>query len=287
MEAGRFARHIRVAAPGEVDPDAARFIRRYVTPCLRAAFRPRLEGIESLPTDGPFVLVTNHAGGMGIAEIFSVITCWLEQLGEQRRIAGFALPLGFVVWPFSALHALVGTVPSTYEAGRDALSRGVPLLIFPGGDHESLKPVWQNSRVDFGGRVGFLRLAREMNVPVVPMGIRNGALTAPIVLRAKWLAWALVVPRLLGVKRWGLTLFGVAVAGALWTWLPWAAPAKAAAVWLWLGSPLVFMPVFPATLRFRIGEPIEAGDLFPDGDEATLRVALERVQGAVQALVRG
>ena len=53
----------------------------------------------------------------------------------------------------------------------------------------------------------------------------------------------------------------------------------------WSHSPFSGQAATPRCLR--IGEPIEAGDLFPDGDEATLRVALERVQGAVQALVRG
>jgi 1-acyl-sn-glycerol-3-phosphate acyltransferase len=287
MKADGFARDVTVEEPGRMGPAAARLVERFVAPVVRLLFRPTLDGQENLPDDGAYVLVANHSAGVGLAEILCLVVCWLKQLGVERRLAAFALPLGFVVWPLSALHRCIGTVPSTYAAGRAALSAGVPILVFPGGDHESLKPVWRNAQVDFCGRVGFLRLAREMNVPIVPLGIRNGALTAPILLRARWLAWALILPRLLGVKRWGISLLGLAGAIALWTLLAWAPAWKLATVWLWLGSPLIFLPIVPATLCLRIGTAIAPDTLFPTskGDDE-LRAALPQVEAAVEELMR-
>ena len=66
--------------------------------------------------------------------------------------------------------------------------------------------------------------------------------------------------------------------------MPWTLPWRAAAAWAWLGSGLTLMPVVPATVRFRIGEPIAADALFAEGDVA-LDGALATVEAAVQRLV--
>ena len=304
MQAGVFAQKVVVAAPGQVSRGAQAVLRGVVAPVVRLCFRPTLEGWEHLPTEGPFLLVANHSAGVGAAEIMSIATLWMERFGTSRPLAGFALPLGFVVWPTSAMHRAIGTIPSTYPAAYAALGQGVPILVFPGGDHESLKPVWHNHRVDFTGRVGFLRIALAKGVPIVPLGIRNGAWTAPILLRSRLLSTLLVLPRLMGVKRWGLSLLGVAVAALMAVALPVGPAVKALAIWLWLGSPLVFLPVVPATLRLRIGPPLSMKELFPEGsggavdgdvgegsgagatDEA-LATAGARVERTLEALIRG
>ncbi len=276
-----------VEGPGRVRRGAAAVIRWLVSPLVRLCFRPTLEGTEHLPTDTPYLLVANHSAGVGAAEIASIASLWLQRFGTTRPLAGFALPLGFAVWPISAIHRSIGTIPSTYPAAYDALAQGVPILVFPGGDHESLKPVWQNHRVDFDGRVGFLRIARDAGVPVVPLGIRNGALTAPILLRSRWLATVLLLPRLMGQKRWGLSLLGVSVAALLAIALPFGPIPTALAIWLWLGSPFVFLPILPATLRLRIGAPMAPAELFPAAGEDALDTAREQVERTIEALVRG
>ena len=42
------------------------------------------------------------------------------------------------------------------------------MLVYPGGDYEVHRPSWERNRVDFGGRKGFIRLAIEQDVPIVP-----------------------------------------------------------------------------------------------------------------------
>jgi 1-acyl-sn-glycerol-3-phosphate acyltransferase len=287
MQAGAFAQHVVVAHPGRISRGAEAVIRGLVAPLVRLCFRPTLEGVEHLPTDRPYLLVANHSAGVGAAEIACIATLWMQHFGTSRPLAGFALPLGFVVWPLSAVHRAIGTVPSTYAAARAALAQGVPLLVFPGGDHESLKPIWQNHRVDFAGRVGFLRIALESGVPIVPLGVRNGAWTAPILLRSRWLSTLLVLPRLMGVKRWGLSLLGVLVATLLALTLPLGPLGTGLALWLWLGSPFIFLPVVPATLRLRIGPPLTLEELFSDGPgEEALPAARARVEQALEALIR-
>lgn len=274
--------------PGRARADFVRLTRRFLDPLVRWCHRPTLEGAEHLPPSGPFLLVANHSAGLGIAEVLAFVVLYLRHVGPERPIAGFAHPLGFRVFPLSWLLAGVGAVPSTYEAARRALAQGVPLLVFPGGDHETLRPIWQAHRVDFGGRVGFLRIAREAGVPVVPLGIRGGHFTAPILLRSRALATLLVVPRLVGLKRWGVSLLAVLGLAAIAAWGPSAWWARAALSWAWLTSPLTFASWIPWTLRFRIGPPLAASELFAGatGDgEAELQGALARVQAAVQSLV--
>lgn len=286
IDAGMWAHGITVENPGQITPEMESAVNRYLAPLVRVCHRPTLRGTENLPKDGPFLLVANHSAGTGAAEIFSFIVMYLKQVGSHRKLAGFALPLSFRLWPTSALFRGLGVIPSTYEAAADAIGKGVPLLVFPGGDHETLRPIHQAHRVDFGGRVGFLRMAREHGLPIVPMGIAGSHFTAPVLLRSKLLSWLLVLPRLIGQKRWGITLLGALGAALMLAYVPWSLEARMALVWLWLGSPFVMLPWIPWTIRMRIGEPIPPAALFgreAAAGDAELAVALAKVQAAVQA----
>jgi 1-acyl-sn-glycerol-3-phosphate acyltransferase len=269
-------------APGRAAPAVVALLRRFVAPLMRVLHRSELHGVASLPRDGAYLLVANHSAGIGLAELCCFAALWVGKRGEPRPIAGYAHPIGFRVPGMHALLRALGAVPSTYEAAQATLAAGVPLLVFPGGDHETLRPAWQAGRVDFGGRRGFLKVAARAGVPVVPMGIRGAHLTAPILLRSRALASLLVLPRLAGVKRWGISVLGVAGALAL-ALAPWSLPLRALAIWLWLSSALVFLPWLPLRISFRIGAPIAPEEL-SEGVEPRAD-ALARVEAEVQALV--
>lgn len=242
-----------------------------------------LHGVEHLPNDRPYLLVANHSAGVAMSEIFCFMSLYLEQVGEDRPLAGFAHPLGLALFPASNILRAVGAIPSTYEAAAHTLGKGVPILVFPGGDYEALRPVWKAHEVDFGGRVGFLKIAREAKVPIVPMGIRGSHFSAPILWRSRHvLPNALVLPRLVGLKRWALTALGLAGTAGFMVGTSWSLPVRIAASLALLNSPLIFAPIVPSTIRMRIGAPIEPEELFAGDD---LKASLARVEGAVQALV--
>ncbi len=286
MDPARWAEGVVIEAPGRPAPALVRFVARFVEPLVRLCHRPTLTGIENLPVGAPFLLVANHSAGLGVAEILTFLALYLRDVGPERPLAGFAIPVGFRVWPLSAVHRLLGTIPSTYAAAEQALSASVPILVFPGGDHETLRPIWQANRVDFGGRLGFLRIARAAGVPIVPLGIRGGHFTAPVLVRSKLLATLLVLPRILGTKRWGVSLLGLIVTIVIACLGPGSWLLRAGLCWLWLGSPLTFFPWIPWTLRLRIGAPMAASELFAgEGTDDELGRALPRVEAAVQALV--
>ena len=71
-----------------------------------------------------------------------------------------------------------GTVAASPENARKALESGAALLVYPGGDYEVHRPSWKRNRVDFDRRKGFIRLALEQDVPIVPVVSIGGQETA-------------------------------------------------------------------------------------------------------------
>jgi 1-acyl-sn-glycerol-3-phosphate acyltransferase len=174
---------------------------------VRLAFRPTLENAENAPSEGGYLLVANHSG-LGNPDIACLIVGFLDRPGA-RFPAAMLHPVSFNSWPAGGWMARLGAIPSTCEAALGALSQGVPVLVFPGGDIDATRPVWHALRVVFGGRQGFLKIARVAKVPIVPMGIRGSHYAAPILFRSKILSTLLVFPRMSGVRRFPVTLLGI------------------------------------------------------------------------------
>src|SRR6201999_2479102 len=60
--------------------------------------------------------------------------------------------------------------------------------------------LWQRNRVDFDGRKGFIRLALQENVPIVPVVAIGGQETALFLSRGERLAQLLALDRLFRLK---------------------------------------------------------------------------------------
>jgi 1-acyl-sn-glycerol-3-phosphate acyltransferase len=254
----------------------------------RFFFRPTMEGWENLPDEGPFLLVVNHSGG-GAVDVLVLATLRARELERSRKLAAMAHPVVFHFPVVAYLLREFGAIPSGYEPALGALQAGIPVLVFPGGDHEAFRPIWQASLVDFNRREGFLRLAREANVPIVPLGIRGSHYTVPILWRSKILPWLLVYPRLLGVKRLPLTAAALLGSGLLLGvgGPAWGFPMAGLMAALWFASPTnIFIGQVPWKVSARIGAPIPAAALFGDDGERPLQEAHDDVVAAVQELVR-
>jgi len=93
-----------------------------------------------------------------------------------------------------------GTVPASPANMRRALDRKAALLVYPGGDHETYRPSWESSDVDFDGRTGFIKLALELGVPIVPVVAIGGQETALFLGQGTRFADRLGLDRLMRVK---------------------------------------------------------------------------------------
>jgi 1-acyl-sn-glycerol-3-phosphate acyltransferase len=272
-------------SPGRPQAKAVERWLKFAAPLIRLAFRPTLLGTEHLPTDRAVMIVANHSG-LGLAEIMALIICLLARYGPDLRIAPMVHPVSLNAWPAGGWMRRLGAIPSTYQDAGAALAAGLSVLVFPGADHEAMRPLWHANRVDFKNRQGFLKIARANNAPIVPLGIRGSHYTLPIVYRSgAWLPRLLVLPYLMGMrKRYPITLagaLGVAAMiafGPIWTW--WLTALLALLV---LGTPISQLPWIPWTIRMRFGPPMSAEQVFSDDDLAR---AVERVRAAVEAQVR-
>ena len=95
-----------------------------------------------------------------------------------------------------------------------ALAAGAAVLVYPGGDWETHRPSWEGNKIDFAGRKGFIRLALEAGVPIVPVVSIGGQETALFLSRGAGLAKALRLDKLARLKvlpisiaaPWGLNI---------------------------------------------------------------------------------
>ena len=152
-----------------------------------------------------------------------------------------------------------GTVAASHDNARLALESGAAVLVYPGGDYEVYRPSWQRHVVDFGGRKGFVRLARETGVPIIPVASVGGQETALFLGRGQGLARLLKLDRILRLKS-----LPISVA------LPWGLNVTD-----WLGH----IPL-PAKIVIEVQEPIEV----TDDDQAVYDAVIASLQAGVNQL---
>jgi 1-acyl-sn-glycerol-3-phosphate acyltransferase len=188
--------HLRRTLDGnDVDAWDPRYIRR-VLPGWRAImgtyFRGEVRGLDNIPAEGPSLLVGNHSGGTLIADTFVFAGEFYAHFGPNRRFHQLAHDIAARL-PGTGL-ARWGTVAASHDNARRAFERDAPVLVYPGGDYETFRPSWHSDQIEFGGRKGFVRLALEEGVPIVPVVAVGGQETALFVTRgetaAKATGWA-------------------------------------------------------------------------------------------------
>jgi 1-acyl-sn-glycerol-3-phosphate acyltransferase len=162
-------------------------------------FRGEVRGLGNIPDEGPVLLVGNHSGGNMIPDTMVFTVAFSTYFGVERAFYQLAHNLVLSIPGLSWLRKF-GTVAASPNNARKALSSGAALLVYPGGDYEVHRPSWQGNRVDFGGRGGFIRLALEQEVPIVPVVAIGGQETALFLTRGERLARLLALDRLLRLK---------------------------------------------------------------------------------------
>jgi 1-acyl-sn-glycerol-3-phosphate acyltransferase len=175
----------------------AEHIRRTL-PWLRAVnaayFRPDVRGLENIPPGGPALLVGNHSGGLMIADTFVFSAAFYDHFGPDRRFHQLAHDVA-AKSPVLGLIRRYGVVPASHDNARAAFKLGAPVRVYPGGDYETFRPSWHSDQIEFGGRQGFVRLALEENVPIVPVVAIGGQETALFLTRGERAA------KLVGLNR--------------------------------------------------------------------------------------
>jgi 1-acyl-sn-glycerol-3-phosphate acyltransferase len=145
-------------------------VKVFLTPFLRVFWRPWIEGLESVPTDGPALLASNHNSFLDSFFLPLVIPRRVTFLAKsdyftQRGLKGRAKRMFF---------SGVGQLPIDRSGGRASegalrsgvrvLSQGSLLGIYPEGTRSP------DGRL-FRGKIGVARMALEAKVPVIPVAM--------------------------------------------------------------------------------------------------------------------
>ena len=162
--------------------------------------RAEVRGLDNIPAEGPVLLVGNHSGGTLISDTFVFAQAFYDHFGPLRRFHQLAHDMVFQIPGVRGSLSRYGTVPASPENMRRALERDAALLVYPGGDHETYRPSWESAEIDFAGRTGFVRLAIEHDVPIVPIVAIGGQETALFLGRGRRFASLLRLDSLLRLK---------------------------------------------------------------------------------------
>jgi 1-acyl-sn-glycerol-3-phosphate acyltransferase len=149
-----------------------------IGPAMRVFFRPTAYGTENIPADGPVILASNHLSWSD----------WIfTPLAIKRRITFVAKAEYFTTPGFKGglqkfFFTSAGQVPiergsasaaeGALEASRKVLREGNIMGIYPEGTRSHSGKLYK-------GRTGVARLAIEMGVPVVPVGLVGTDRVAP------------------------------------------------------------------------------------------------------------
>jgi 1-acyl-sn-glycerol-3-phosphate acyltransferase len=183
----------------ERDPDYIRESLPRLWLLASLYFRAEVRGLGNVPEEGPVLLVGNHSGGNLTPDTAVFTLAFSTYFGVERVFHQLAHNLVLSMPGLSFLRKY-GTVAASHENARKALQAGAAVLVYPGGDYEVHRPSWQGRRVDFGGRKGFLRLALEEGVPIVPVVSIGGQETALFLSRGERLAKGLALDKLFRLK---------------------------------------------------------------------------------------
>ncbi len=249
-------RRIPRADLDERDPDYIR--ERLPLMWLLASiwFRGEVRGLGNIPERGPVLMVGNHSGGNVTPDTIVFTLAFCAYFGVERAFYQLAHNLVLSMPGLSFLRKF-GTVAASHENADRALKSGAALLVYPGGDWEVHRPSWKGNELDFDGRRGFVKLALNEGVEIVPVVSVGGQETALFLSQGEHLSKLLRLDRIFRLKVLPISLAA-----------PWG---------LNVGDFLGHLPL-PAKITIDVLEPIDIRARFgrnPDIDEVYEYVTAE------------
>ncbi len=244
--------------PGDFGAYDAALVARHapwLTRLVHGWFRADVRGLERV-SDAPFLAVGNHSGA-------AIIPDTLVWLGAYYT-AGRATPMHtlahdgmFDAYPEGLGRALsrMGALRASKENALAALRGGCAVTVYPGGDHDACRSFRRRHEIVFAGRTGYVEIAREAGVPIVPVVSIGGHETLLILWDGVSLASRLDFARRRRLRALPLSLS-----------VPWG---------LWLGPLPGYLPL-PAKIAVRVLAPI-------DPREGTVDEVDRRVRASMQA----
>ncbi|MFF0222340.1 lysophospholipid acyltransferase family protein [Streptomyces sp. NPDC004629] len=158
--------------PSTSEDPLSRFalIKAVLGPIMRLMFRPRVEGAEHIPGDGPVIMAGNHLTFIDSIVLPLVSKRQVFFIGKDEYVTGTGFKGRLMAWFFTG----VGMIPvdrdgasggvAALMTGRRILEEGKVFGIYPEGTRSP------DGRL-YRGRTGIARLTLMTGAPVVPFAM--------------------------------------------------------------------------------------------------------------------
>jgi 1-acyl-sn-glycerol-3-phosphate acyltransferase len=141
-------------------------LSRVCKPVFNILFSWKVEGRENIPSNGPFILVSNHVNLVDPFFLLFAFPRWISFMAKEELFDSPFLRI-WLRWAGSVPISRNGRVAQkqkTLSDARDALERGLALGMFPEGGRSRDGKLRK-------GKPGSAVLAARTNSPVLPVGI--------------------------------------------------------------------------------------------------------------------
>jgi len=156
-------------------------------------FRVDLRGLEHVPATGPALLVANHSGGLpydGMLLMYGM----RRNHPQHRVLRALVATFAFRSRVSAPVVTRYGCVRASMENGARLLGRGELVAAFPEGLRGVGKLYRERYRLTRFGRGGFVRLAAESGVPILPVAVIGAEEIHPVIGKIHSLARPLGLP---------------------------------------------------------------------------------------------
>ena len=161
-------------------------------------FRLETSGWDRLP-QRTSLLIGNHSGGALTMDAWTLVFAWWRRFGTERVLHATAHDVLMAAPGLGDYFRQVGVIPASRDGITAALSAGRDVIIWPGGEVDSMRNWRRRDQVVLGGRKGFVRQAIRSGVPIVPVASVGGHDTVFVLSEGRWLANGL--DRFTGLKK--------------------------------------------------------------------------------------
>jgi 1-acyl-sn-glycerol-3-phosphate acyltransferase len=174
-------------------------------PLMDYWFRMEVEGWEHLP-DPPALLVGIHSGAPFVWDAWTVGIQWWRRFGSERLLHGTAHDALMAAPGIGTYFRKMGVIPAAPDSMASALAAGHDVAVWPGGEVDSLRPWAKRDEAILAGRKGFVRMAINAGVPIVPIATVGGPDSMPVLATGRRLARAMRLDRVARLKMFPFAL---------------------------------------------------------------------------------
>src|SRR3954451_18755546 len=251
------------AGQWELDAQDLRFLelQKFLwNPLIDYWFRMEVEGWERLP-EPPALLVGIHSGAPFVWDAWTVGIHWWRHFGTEGPLHGTAQDALMAAPGVGTYFRKMGVLPAAPDSMASAPAEGHDVAVWPGGEVDSLRPWTKRDQAILAGRKGFIRLAINTGVPIVPIATTGGADSMPVLATGRRLARALQLDKVARLKMFPFALQ-----------VPWGI------------SPAMLPEIpLPTKIRTAFQEPITLSrDPRKAKDDGYLEPTYHEIEGSIQ-----